>query len=234
MVYLGKLKSVYSIGLVLWLPTAVHAQESIAEQRISRPNITFQSIREPVVGLGGQLDVGTATRDPTTSLERRFGGDADQEGDQSQKTDYSIASRLLDENLSAGAIAQMAVERSENASVKALALSMVKDHREAASRLEMFVGINRPTDTRSQFDQHVNRRHTEAIAAELATRSGGKFDAGFLDAQVAGEMRMIACLDVLIEQSTGDLQRIAKENQPRSKAHLATAWDLMRNSHPRP
>ncbi len=65
------------------------------------------------------------------------------------------------------------------------------------------------------------------LQAELERKSDKEFDACYVGSQIAGHMRMIAALDVLAGQTTGQLQQIVKASQPIVKKHYEEAQKLM-------
>jgi predicted outer membrane protein len=166
-------------------------------------------------------------RDSARSNER---GDQSANGEQGEKLNYAIAACLLDHNKAEVELAKMAVEHSKNDDVKQFAEQMVKDHSQMVDKLQQFVGSHEPTDRRSQIDRKINERCAESMRKELESKTGHEFDAAYVGSQIGGHMQMLAAVEVLSDETSGDLQSIVKEAKPVVEKHLKQAKDLMEKS----
>jgi predicted outer membrane protein len=153
--------------------------------------------------------------------------------EQSGELNYAIAHCLLNGNESEVELAQIAADRATNDEVKAFAQQMIKDHGAMAEKLRQFVGSNEPQDRRSQIEQEINERCAAALRKELESKSGKEFDACYVGSQIGGHMHMQAALEVLADETSGDLQTIVKEAQPVVEKHFKHAKELMEKSDTR-
>lgn len=152
---------------------------------------------------------------------------------QGNKLNYAIASCLLDHNQAEVDLAKIAVDHAKNDEVKQFAQQMVEDHSEMVAKLQKFIGSNQPNDRRSQIDHKINERCAESMRKELEGKSGQEFDACYIGSQIAGHMHAMAALEVLTDETSGDLHGIVKDAKPVVEKHLKHAKDLMENSNVR-
>jgi len=155
------------------------------------------------------------------------------EGQQGEKLNYAIAQCLLDNNKSEVDLAKMAVEHAKSDEVKKFAEQMVKDHTEMVDKLQKFVGSNESNDRRSQLDHKINERCAEAMQKELESKSGREFDAAYVGSQIGGHIHMLAALEVLSDETSGELQSIVKDAKPVVEKHYKHAKELMEKSDSR-
>jgi predicted outer membrane protein len=80
----------------------------------------------------------------------------------------------------------------------------------------------------AQIEEKINNRCNQALREELQQKSGKEFDECFLGAQVAGHMHMLAALEVIPQESQGQLKQIAEEAKPTVQKHLDKAKELMK------
>jgi len=80
----------------------------------------------------------------------------------------------------------------------------------------------------AQIEEKINDRCNQALREELQQKSGTEFDECYLGAQIAGHMHMLAALEVLPDESQGQLKQIAEDAKPTVQKHLDQAKDLMK------
>jgi predicted outer membrane protein len=68
---------------------------------------------------------------------------------------------------------------------------------------------------------------SQDLKKELEGKSGRDFDSCYVGSQIGGHMHMAAALDVLSDQTTGQLRDIVKDAQPTVDKHLDRAKKLM-------
>ncbi len=150
------------------------------------------------------------------------------EGQSGQSIDNQFAACLLQANEGEIKLGKLAAERAESKDVKEFADQMVKDHSALAEKLEHIVGTQRPNDRRSQIEKQINDRCLAMFEEELESKSGKEFDACYVGSQIGGHMHMIAALEVLSNESSGQLQQIAKDALPTVQQHYEHAKKLMK------
>ena len=150
------------------------------------------------------------------------------DGQSGQSVDHQFAACLLQANLGEVKLAKIAADRAESKDVKDFAEHMIKDHSAVAEKLERLVGNQEPTDRRSQVEKQINERCMAMLQEELESKSGREFDACYVGSQVGGHMHMVAALEVLADQSSGQLQQIVKDAQPTVEKHYKMAQALMK------
>ena len=80
----------------------------------------------------------------------------------------------------------------------------------------------------AQIEEKINDRCNQALREELQQKTGAEFDAAFLGAQIAGHMHLLAALEVIPQESQGQLKQIAEEAKPTVQKHLDKAKELMK------
>ncbi len=160
-------------------------------------------------------------------------GEQSANGQQGEQLNYAIAACLLDHNKAEVELSKMAVDHAKNDQVKQFAEQMVKDHTKMVEKLQQFVGSHETNDRRSQIDRKINERCAESMRKELEGKTGHEFDAAYVGSQIGGHMQMLAAVEVLSDETTGDLQSMVKEAKPVVEKHLKQAKDLMEKSDAR-
>ena len=157
-------------------------------------------------------------------------GDQAASGQQGEQLNFAIAACLLDHNKAEVELGKMAVEHAKSDEVKKFAEQMVKDHGQMVDKLQQFVGSHEPTDRRSQIDRKINERCVESMRKDLESKSGPEFDAAYVGSQIGGHMYMLSAVEVLSDETSGDLQSMIKDAKPIDEKHLKQAKDLMEKS----
>ncbi len=152
----------------------------------------------------------------------------DRNGQSLQNLDTHFAACLLQANLAEVKLAKIAASRATSEKVKQFAEQSIKDHTAVAEKLAKLVDNREPMDRRSKIEQQINERCLAMLQAELESKSGKEFDACYLGSQVAAHMRLLAALDVLASQTSGQLQQIVKGIQPAVQKHYDEALQLMK------
>jgi len=80
----------------------------------------------------------------------------------------------------------------------------------------------------AQIEEKINDRCNQALREELQQKSGKEFDECYLGAQVGGHMHMLAALEVIPQETQGQLKQIAEEAKPTVQKHLDEAKELMK------
>lgn len=150
------------------------------------------------------------------------------EGSSGQSVDNQFAACLVQANQGEVKLAKLAVERAESEDVKQFAEQMIKDHSALAEKLERIAGNQQPKDRRSQIERQINDRCLAMFEEELESKSGKEFDACYVGSQVGGHMHMIAALEVLSNESSGQLQQTVKDALPTVEKHYKHAKELMK------
>lgn len=77
------------------------------------------------------------------------------------------------------------------------------------------------------IEQKINERCRQALKEELQQKSGAEFDECYVGSQIAGHMHMLAALEVIGQESQGQLKQVADEARPAVQKHLEHAKQLM-------
>jgi len=162
-------------------------------------------------------NVTTTERTTDTAGDRREGN-----------VDRQLAACLLDKNKAEVQVGKIAAERATDKDVKEFAEMMVQDHTKAAEKLERLVGSSEPNDRRSKIERQIGEQCLANLRKELKDKSGHEFDACYMGSQIAGHMQMVATLEVLSNETSGELRNIVKDSQPVVEKHLAHAKDIMK------
>jgi predicted outer membrane protein len=76
------------------------------------------------------------------------------------------------------------------------------------------------------IEKKIHERCLQALKEELQQKSGAEFDECFVGAQIGGHMQAVAALEVLGQETQGQLQQLAQEAQPKVQQHLDHAKQL--------
>ncbi len=74
--------------------------------------------------------------------------------------------------------------------------------------------------------QKIDEQVAQSLKEKLQKEQGENFDRCFLNAEIACHMQMAAALEVLKDHTSGQLQQIVQEAQPKVEQHLAKAEQL--------
>jgi len=80
-----------------------------------------------------------------------------------------------------------------------------------------------------QIDRQIVDRKSQAIRQELQQKSGAEFDKAFVGTAINAHIHAIAALEVIGQQSQGQLSQIAQQARPTVQQHLDHAKQLMRS-----
>jgi len=78
----------------------------------------------------------------------------------------------------------------------------------------------------ASIEKQIVDRCTQAAKQELGQKSGAEFDECFVGAQVKGHMEMLASLEVIGQETQGELRQVAEEAKPKLQEHLEKAKQL--------
>jgi len=76
------------------------------------------------------------------------------------------------------------------------------------------------------IEDKINERCNQALREELQSKSGAEFDECFVGSQIAGHMHMLAALEVISQDTQGQLKQVADEAKPAVQKHLEHAKQL--------
>lgn len=197
------------LGLAVMLAVACVATEVSAQQRLLRRERNANQQGSQQI----QQTVGTAT---------------DSYAGSQNSVDKQFAACLLQANQAEVKLAKIAAQKADTPAVKQFAEQMIQDHTALANKLQQIVGSQQPNDRRSQIERQINERCLAMLEQELESKTGREFDACYVGSQVGGHMHMKAALEVLANETTGQLQQIAQDAQPTVEKHFQHAQELMR------
>lgn len=208
------------------------------------------------LGLCSCLVVPVAQAQQTTQLPPGQSSLRTERGEsaQSEQVNRFLASCLAAKNQAEVEISQIAARQSKNEQVKEFAQKIVDDHTKLGQELQQLTGMqggarqlgqqpsNQGTPQSSaQTAQSADSAITQLIAIEkqivdrvknevrekLQQKSGAEFDQCFLGFQVMCHTQMQAALGVIKSETSGQLQQIAQEQEPKIEEHLKKAEELM-------
>jgi putative membrane protein len=76
------------------------------------------------------------------------------------------------------------------------------------------------------IEEKIKERCQQALREELQSKSGAEFDECYIGSQIAGHMHSLAALEVLSQESQGQLKQIADEARPTVQKHLEHAKQI--------
>lgn len=76
------------------------------------------------------------------------------------------------------------------------------------------------------IEEKIKERCAQALREELQSKSGAEFDECYIGSQIAGHMHSLAALEVLSQESQGQLKQIADEAKPTVQKHLEHAKQI--------
>jgi len=79
-----------------------------------------------------------------------------------------------------------------------------------------------------QIDRQIVERKTQSTREELEKKSGAEFDKGFVGTAIIAHVHALAALEVIGQQTQGQLAQVAQQARPTVQQHLEHAKQLMR------
>jgi predicted outer membrane protein len=79
-----------------------------------------------------------------------------------------------------------------------------------------------------QIERQIGERCTQATREELQQKSGAEFDKAFVGVTIGAHIHTLAALEVVGQQTQGQLAQVAQQAQPIVKQHLEQAKQLMK------
>jgi predicted outer membrane protein len=76
------------------------------------------------------------------------------------------------------------------------------------------------------IERKIAERCQQALREELQQKTGAEFDECYIGSQIGGHMHMLAALEVIGQESQGQLKQLANEAQPTVQSHLEHAKQL--------
>ncbi len=118
--------------------------------------------------------------------------------------------------------------------MKKFAQQMITDHRQLAQKLERLTqnrsaNQNSALNRLAAIDRQITDKCGQMTQSKLENAPKDEFDQCFIGAQVGAHMQMLAALDVISQQTSGDLRQVAQDAQPTVKQHLDRAEQLMKD-----
>jgi predicted outer membrane protein len=80
----------------------------------------------------------------------------------------------------------------------------------------------------AEIDRQITDRVTQAVREQLQEKSGAEFDQCYLGYQVGNHTHMLAALEVIAQESEGQLRQVAQQAQSTVREHLDHAKQLMK------
>lgn len=161
-----------------------------------------------------------------------------------QSVDNYLANCLQIKNNAAIKINEFAEGRAQNPQVKQLAEQITQDHQQLAQRLSQLTsnratapaqgtqaamaGNNAALNQLLQIDRQITDKCTSMAEEKLGQKSGAEFDKCYVSAQIGSHMQMLAALEVISEQTNGQLQQTARDAKSTVEKHLQQAEKLMK------
>ena len=78
----------------------------------------------------------------------------------------------------------------------------------------------------AQIEKQIGERCLQNAKEELQKKSGAEFDKCYVGMAIGAHMQAIAALEVIGEQTQGQLAQVAKQAQPKVQEHLEHAKQL--------
>jgi predicted outer membrane protein len=147
--------------------------------------------------------------------------------------DHYIANCLLMKNRGEIEINEFAQGRAQKENVKEFAKQMVEDHRRLGEKLERLAQRERGSSDAAigqllDIDRQITEKCGQMTRATLEEAPEGEFDKCFVGQQVGAHIGMLAALDVIADQTQGELQQTAEDAKATVKQHLEHAEQLMK------
>jgi putative membrane protein len=161
-----------------------------------------------------------------------------------QEVDNYLANCWQAKNDAAIKLNEFAQQRAQNPQVKQFAEQVVQDHRQLAQRLSQLTSSRATTSTQGtqaamagnnaalnqllQIDRQITDKCVSMAEEKLGEKSGAEFDKCYVTSQIGGHMQMLAALDVISQQTNGQLQQTARDAKTTVEQHLQRAEQLMK------
>jgi len=225
---------VFAAGLSYLMAVGYAQAQQQQTRELSKPTqYADQNTGQPVADQDGTVEQNVQGQRSTTYFRGPGAvGSADQ-GANASVENY-LANCLLIKNRGEIEINQFAEGRTEKSDVKEFAQMMIKDHRQLGEKLEHLANNDRNANADSALhqlltiDRQIAEKCGQMTRAKLEEAPDGEFDKCFVGSQIGAHMQMLAALEVISDQSTGQLQQIAHEAQSTVKQHLTHAEKLMK------
>jgi predicted outer membrane protein len=152
----------------------------------------------------------------------------------SASVDHYLANCLLVNNQGEIEINQFAEGRAKHEDVKQFAQQMIADHRAFGEKLQRVTQSDRDANRDaaltqlSDIDRQINEKCGQMTRAKLEESPANEFDKCFVGTQIGAHMHMLAALEVISQQASGDLKQVAEEGRATVKKHLDHAEKLMK------
>lgn len=169
--------------------------------------------------------------------------------------DHYIANCLIIKNEAEIKANEFGESRAESQKVKQFARQMVNDHRQLVEKLQQLTAMGqagavqasttqpiaqaqttptqRPAPNANQqyaklleLDRQITDQCGQIMQQKLGEKQGAEFDKCFVAAQVGAHIHMLAALEVISQQTTGQLQQLAAEAKAKVQRHLDHAEQL--------
>jgi putative membrane protein len=126
---------------------------------------------------------------------------------------------------------QWAQDRAQRPEVKQFAEQMVRDHQDLAQQLNRIANQQQTSQNTAlsrvgEIERSIGQQCQQMVRAKLEEKPEGEFDQCYVGAQIGAHIHLLAALEVIGQQTTGDLQQVAREAQPVVESHLQHAEQL--------
>jgi predicted outer membrane protein len=149
--------------------------------------------------------------------------------------DHYLANCLLMKNQGEIELNQFAAGRAKHEDVKQFAQQMVQEHRQLGAKLERVVQSGRDANRDAalnqllDIDRQIGDKCGQMTRAKLEESPEAQFDKCFVGTQIGSHMQMLAALDVISQQSSGELRQVTEDAKATVKQHLEHAEKLMKD-----
>jgi putative membrane protein len=150
----------------------------------------------------------------------------------SQDVNQFLASCWAAKNQAEIEISQLAQQQAHNPDVKQFAQTMVQEHRQLQQKLDNLTqtpgaGSNPAIGQLISIEKQIVEKSTDQMQQKLDEKSGKEFDKCYLAGQVACHMQAKAALSVISQETSGQLQQLARDHQQKIDQHLEKAERLL-------
>jgi predicted outer membrane protein len=173
--------------------------------------------------------------------------------DTSRNLDHYIANCLVIKNEAEIKANEFGEARAENPKVKEFARQMINDHRQLVEKLQQLTSMDQAgaaqASTRQpagavaaqpraalasnqqyaqllELDRKITDQCGQLMQQKLGEKQGAEFDKCFMAAQVGNHIHMLAALEVISQDTTGQLQQLTNEAKAKVQQHLQHAEQI--------
>jgi putative membrane protein len=155
-------------------------------------------------------------------------------GGQTSQLDKHLAKLLIAKNEAAIKVNEFAQQQAQDQQVKQYASKMVEAHQQLNQKLQQVAGqqgSQQEGDAAEKMVQMFDRiesQFAEKLVEGLREKQGRQLDNTVMGLEVLAHMRMVETLDVMQQQTSGELQQILEQAHEKTRQHLQEAEQLGR------